>query len=313
VIADLAHRQHALVGYVHPFDERADPEGAAPLTNALPADVAHGKVDYYEVVGFSDHRFSAEVWYRLLNLGFHLPTGSGTDAMANYASLRGPVGMNRVFLNVAPTSTPAQQLQALKDGRTFATNSALLGFEVAGANPGCGHDEAGRTVGGENDGARKADKTGRVGACRPGDTIVVGAGEKLAYHASLRSIVPMDHFEVVNNGRVVATLKLDRSRTSADVEGMFTSDTSGWVVLRAWDDHADPHVQDIYPYATTSPVYLTVAGVAPKSSPDAKFFVRWLDRTIESATGLTDYNSEREKTDTLDYLKSARATFEAMQ
>lgn len=281
VIADLAHKQHALVGYVHPFDEAVDPAAPAPLTNALPADVAHGKVDYYEVVGFSDHKASAEVWYRLLNLGFRLPTGAGTDAMANYASLRGPVGMNRVFLNVAPSSTPAQQLRALKEGRTFATNSALLGFEIAGK--------------------------------RPGDTIEPKAGEKLTYHASLRSIVPMDHVEIVHNGRVVAALKLDRARTSADVEGTLVAEASGWIVLRAWNDHADPHVQDIYPYATTSPVYVTLGGAAPKSPGDAKFFVRWLDRTLESAAARGDYNSDREKTDTLDYLKSARSRFEAMQ
>jgi hypothetical protein len=281
VIADLAHAQHALVGYVHPFDERVDPDGAAPLTNALPADVAHGKVDYYEVVGFSDHKASAEVWYRLLNLGFRLPAGAGTDAMANYASLRGPVGMNRVFLNVAPASTPAQLQQVLKDGRTFATNSALLGFEIAGK--------------------------------RPGDTLEAKVGEKLAYHASLRSIVPIDHFDVVFNGRVVATHALDKARTSADVDGAIDADASGWVVLRAWNDHADPRVQDIYPYATTSPVYLTIGGVAPKSPADAKFFMRWLERTLESASARSDYNSEQEKTATLEYLMSARSKFEAMQ
>jgi hypothetical protein len=33
-------------------------------------------VDYYEVVGFSDHQTSAAVWHRLLNLGFKLPAGA---------------------------------------------------------------------------------------------------------------------------------------------------------------------------------------------------------------------------------------------
>ena len=44
----------------------------------LPADVALGNADYYELVGFSDHRSSADIWYRLLNLGFRLPAGAGT-------------------------------------------------------------------------------------------------------------------------------------------------------------------------------------------------------------------------------------------
>jgi Tol biopolymer transport system component len=281
VIADLGHQQHALIGYVHPFDERVDPDKAASLTNALPADVAHDKVDYYEVVGFSDHKASAEVWYRLLDLGFHIPAGAGTDAMGNYASLRGPVGMNRVFLNVATPATPAQLKDALRTGHTFATNSALLGFEI--------------------------------GERKPGDTIELSAAKALAYHAGLRSIVPIDHFEIVYNGRVVATHALDTARTSADIDGTLTLDSSGWIVLRAWNEHADPHVQDIYPYATTSPVYVKLRGSAPKYPADVKFFVRWLERTLESASARTDYNSAREKSDTLEYLKSARAKFEAMQ
>ena len=64
-----------------------------PLTHELPVDVALGKVDYYEAIGFvDDYDATARVWYRLLNCGFRLPTGAGTDAMANFASLRGPVG-----------------------------------------------------------------------------------------------------------------------------------------------------------------------------------------------------------------------------
>ena len=62
--------------------------------------MALGKVDYIEVLGFSDHKSTARVWYRLLNCGFRLPTAAGTDAMANFSSLRGPVGLNRVYVEV---------------------------------------------------------------------------------------------------------------------------------------------------------------------------------------------------------------------
>ena len=280
VIADLGHAQHALIGYVHPFDERVDPDKAASLTNALMADVSHGKVDYYEVVGFSDHKASAEVWYKLLDLGFHLPAGAGTDAMGNYASLRGPVGMNRVFLNAAPSSTPAALKETLRSGHTFATNSALLGFDIDGR--------------------------------RPGDTVELDAAKSMPYHASLRSIVPLDHFEVVFNGRVAAKHTLDAARMSAEIDDALDVTESGWILIRAWNDHADPHVQDIYPYATTSPIYVRVRGKTPTHQADAKFFVRWLDRALESASARTDYNSAHEKADTLDYLRSARAKFEAM-
>ncbi len=71
---------------------------AAPLHSELPVDVALGLVDYMEILGFSDHRNTAAVWYKLLNCGFRIPAGAGTDAMTNYASLRGPVGLNRVYV-----------------------------------------------------------------------------------------------------------------------------------------------------------------------------------------------------------------------
>jgi hypothetical protein len=58
---------------------------------------------------------------------------------------------------------------------------------------------------------------------------------------------------------------------------------------------------------------MTIGGAAAKSPDDAKFFVRWLDRTFESAAARSDYDSDREKADTLDYLKAARGKFEAMQ
>ncbi len=91
--------QGALFGYVHPFDEYPDPsDTTTALTNALPIDVGLGNVDYIEIVGFSDHLTTARVWYQLLNCGFRIPAGAGTDAMTNFASLRGPLGTDRVFV-----------------------------------------------------------------------------------------------------------------------------------------------------------------------------------------------------------------------
>ena len=37
------------------------------------------------------------------------------------------------------------------------------------------------------------------------------------------------------------------------------------VALRAYSDHAEEPIMDIYPYGTTSPIYVTVAGEKPRS------------------------------------------------
>jgi TolB protein len=276
-VADLAHAQGALVGYVHPFDWEIVPEKEKSLTNALPVDVALGKVDYIEVVGFSDHKATAQVWHRLLNLGFKLSAGAGTDAMANYASLRGPVGMNRVFLQTGGDTNAAALHLALKEGHTFASNGPLLALQVDGRNP--------------------------------GDTIELASGRKLKYRAAMRSLAPLDHVEVLYNGRVVARHG-KKDATSADLGGEIPVTESGWILLRAWNDAADPLIFDIYPYASTSPVYVSVGGRPAKSPEDAEYFLRWIDRIIASADARQDYNDAQEKKDTMDYLRAGRAVFE---
>jgi hypothetical protein len=87
-------------------------------------------------------------------------------------------------------------------------------------------------------------------------------------------------------------------------------DRSGWITLRAWSEHATPPVLDIYPFATTSPVYLTVAGIPPRSPDDARFFIDWVDRLREGAERHTGYNSAAEKASVLDLISRARAEFE---
>ncbi|HEV2747068.1 MAG TPA: CehA/McbA family metallohydrolase [Allosphingosinicella sp.] len=281
VIADVAHRQKGLVGYVHPFDFPVRPESDPVLTNALPADVAQGRVDYYEVVGFSDHKASADIWHRLLNLGFRLAPGAGTDAMTNFASLRGPVGLNRLFVSGVSAGDAGALRRAVKEGRSFATNGPLLALEMEGR--------------------------------RPGGEVRVPAGRTLRFRASLRSIVPVDHFELLHNGKVLRKLKVGRRGTLADAAGDIRMPSSGWVTLRAYAERSNPLIFDLYPYAETGPVYVQMEGSTPRFPDDAAYFVRWLDRVIASAEARGDYNSETERTDTLAYLRAARAKFEAFR
>lgn len=260
-----------------------DPAKDATLTHELPVDAALGKVDYIEVLGFSDHKSTASVWYRLLNCGFRLPAAAGTDAMANFASLRGPVGLNRVYANVPQGPIDIQSwLNSLKQGHTFATNGPLLGFTLGG-----------RAL---------------------GEELRIPAGEnKVKFTAWLRSMVPVDHLEVICNGRVMRELKLSGDREAADVEDTIPLSQSGWCLLRAWSDKAEHPVLDAYPYATTSPVYVTVAGSAPKPGEDAAYFVAWIDRMTEDAKSNRDWNTQAEKNSVLDLLNRARRIYVSLE
>ncbi len=280
-VADLAHDQGAIVGYVHPFDADPDPSDRAhPLTDELPVDVALGKVDYYEALGFEDDHFAtARVWYRLLDCGFRLPAGAGTDAMADYASLRGPLGMNRVYARTGAFPDHARWLDALRRGRSFVTNGPLPQLAVEGREPG---DEVSLPAGG-----------GTVDA-----------------HVTLRSIVPIDHLELVANGQVVARVPITDGIT-ADAHVPVPIAASGWILLRAYADRSRHPVLDLYPYATTSPVYVTVGGRPVRSRADAGFFVAWIRRIEEVAAAHPGYNTAAEREAVLATLASGRAVFES--
>jgi len=107
---------------------------AQQITDEFPVDVALGKLDYMEIVGFSDHKSTAEVWYKLLNLGYRLPAGAGTDATTNYAApIRGQVGFDRAYVWTPGWPVGIDTwLDELKQGRTFATNGPLIEFKLGG-------------------------------------------------------------------------------------------------------------------------------------------------------------------------------------
>ena len=283
-IADLAREQGALVGYVHPFDVPIDPtDTKQPLSYALPVDVALGKVDYLEVMGYSDHLITSEIWYRLLNCGFRIPAGAGTDAFPNFAALRGPPGLVRTYARAGPTLDHRKFLDAIEAGHTFVTNAPLLRFTV----------------------------TGPDGVVRQmGDELALSNGRhRLRARISLRSNVPIDHLELVRNGTVVASIPI-RDSTRADTTLTLEDDASGWYVLRAFSTRPRLPVLDLYPFASTSPIYVTVGEAPVRSRTDAEYFIDWIRRIESAAAAHTEWNSDSEKSRVIEMLARAREEFE---
>ena len=296
-VADLARAQGALVGYVHPFDNAPDPSRAGDVSGyplpgfepgdpiGLPIDVALGKVDFYEAVGLSDHRATNALWYRLLNCGFRLPAGAGTDAMTNFASLRGPVGMNRVFVKTGGPLDEAAFLAGLKAGRSMATNGPLVELAL-----------------------RPRGSSGPWS--EPGDELALAAGRHaLEAKVKLRSIVPVDRLEIVRNGEVAAAIPLAGERSSADATVSLPASGPAWYVLRAHADRSRHPVLDFYPFGTTSPVYVSVAGVGVRSDADAAYFTAWIDRVAAAAEAHPGWNTAAEKQEALALLAKARAVY----
>jgi hypothetical protein len=88
---------------------------------------------------------------------------------------------------------------------------------------------------------------------------------------------------------------------------------SGWCVARASTDGARYPVLDNYVYATTSPVYVTVAGKTPRSPADARYFAAWMDRITETTAAYPDWNNEAEKRGVLERVAAAKRIFVGLE
>lgn len=187
--------------------------------------------------------------------------------------------MGRVFVRSGRLDY-RRWLTALKAGRTFVTNGPLLQFSLAGREP--------------------------------GDEIRLPSGtQRLTARISLRSIVPIDSLEIVNNGTVVRSFPLSADRTRADTTVSLELDRSGWYTLRGYSRRSRHPVLDLYPFATTSPIYVVVGEQPIRSAGDARYFMQWLDQLGQAARAHPGWNSDRERDQVLSDIAKARAFFEA--
>jgi hypothetical protein len=154
-VADMAHAQQGLVGYVHPFDTYPDP-AKETLTDELPADVALGKVDYIEVLGFSARLVSAfELRIPVANCCRHRRDG---ELLVSSRPTGIEPGLRKGTGGSAGRGTVAGQPQARTDVRHERTAAAILsGRSRTGrrvATP-CGHTR------GQVQGVDAIDRAGR--------------------------------------------------------------------------------------------------------------------------------------------------------
>jgi len=132
-VCDWTHDQGGVAGWAH---------GAAgiKLHESLPVEAALRKLDFIESIQFN--RFVGfYFWYRLLNCGLRLAVTGGSDFpfSANVLAPWYPnLGLDRTYVNIGATKKFAYDayIGGIRRGRTFATNSPLLLFEVNGNGPG---------------------------------------------------------------------------------------------------------------------------------------------------------------------------------
>src|SRR5258706_7642768 len=126
-----ARKQGGLVVYVHPLtsplnDVMDSNLGAkeAPLTAAL------GAVDAIDILPYGPAAY--ELWYRLLNSGFRIAPGGGTDVFTNWRGINRIPGGARQYVDVGSEFSWSRWIDRYREGRAFVTNGPLLTFTANG-------------------------------------------------------------------------------------------------------------------------------------------------------------------------------------
>ena len=259
--ADKAHAQGGFVAWAH----FADPGGE------LAVDVALGKIDSVDLFTWGDpysgtdeqgapREAPVELWYRFLNCGFDIPLTGGTDKAWN----RQVVGNPRTYVKVKGPFSYERWVSGIRAGRTFVTTGPLLSFEVDGH--------------------------------LPGDTIAMAEGGELDVKVNVRSRLPVDRIEIIQDGEVVSGLQNDNQELTLKLAVSIPVDKSSWIAARIRSTRILPYqeVADPNPVmAHTSPVYVRINGQPRNSAVDAAFFLKWTEmaiRWLETEANIPDRN-----------------------
>jgi TolB protein len=235
-----AKQQGGVVSYVHPISQAlGDPFDTSLGAKEAPLSAALGAMDAIDILPYGPKAY--EMWYRLLNAGFRIAPGAGTDVFTNWRGINSVPGGARQYVELSGPMHWDRWLQRYKEGRAFVTNAPLLRFQVNG---------------------------------KPmGSLIEAPKGQPYTAHvtAEVESRVPVDLLEVVHNGQVVAST----SGTRIEKEIPFTA--SGWLAVRVSGPPARGVPYSI-PRAHSAPVYIHIGGRRVLVREDVELMIRWTDR-----------------------------------
>lgn len=126
---------------------------------------------------------------------------------------------------------------------------------------------------------------------------------------SVDSIVPLDRFEVVHNGRVIEEIPLTGDRRHSEFEKEIQVTTSGWYTLEASADNRSHPIEQQRPMATTNPVYVLVGDQPIRNKESADYFVEWIEKLTEMANEHPGWRSDQERDHVLAQFNQAREIY----
>ena len=279
----------ATVGYTHPvFSPLADgsPAGAFAFPRSveareLVADAALGLVDSVDLIGPSDVEGTAVLYHHLLSCGLRLAATVGTDVWLSHSRgplLSNPPGWARVYADLrgAPLSVAAFA-EAVRAGRTLATNGPWLELEVDGRGP--------------------------------GDRVEAAPGRRLPVTARVEG-PGVERLELVGPDGVLASAEAGGGAAPA-IEATVEVDGSTWLCAVARGP-GHPSVLGPVTFAHTSPVWVEVDGRPVRRTASARWLLDWLDRLEALVAEHGHFADDAQRAEVVAVIDQARAVYQAL-
>lgn len=265
-------------GFMHPYWSPVQ-EPSDGAFSEIPLDVALGKGSFYDVLCIPYDAFdNAEMYYRLLNSGFQLAATGGSD---NFADVwrDPPAGTDKTYARVDGSLTVDAWLDAVKAGRTFASNGPLLFMKVEGQSSGS-------------------------------EISLNGKGpDTLSVRGEVHSMVPLNRIDVLLNGTVVDSIDARGKQFPIKFKSSVTVSENGWIALRAYGPH-HRYITDSYPFAQTTPVYILRNGRRYTSKKDARFLRDVVEALWQSVKNRDSWHSEEGKAHYRKAIEQAKTVYE---
>jgi TolB protein len=118
----------------------------------------------------------------------------------------------------------------------------------------------------------------------------------------------VDSLQIIANGRVVARFASPNpARFDSTVTVRVTGNT--WLLARAFSAKPVLPILDLYPFASTSPVYVVVGNAPVACGTDAEYFLKWINLLSQRVRSDTNWNTSAERAQTQDLISRAHQEF----
>ena len=271
-----AKAQGAITGYVHPFGGEADPaKGSLGGAKAFPIDVALGTVDCLEW-SQSSHA-GLTVWHHALNNDFSIAATGGEDANTSLHR-HTMLGSYRTYAYVGPKLDARGWIEAVGQGRSFASNGPLVEFTINHHGP--------------------------------GESVHLPAGGgKIEIEAQVWSTLPLTRALIYRNGKVWREIPLAADRMTARFSGSADVTGSGWYSFTVEGERQARGSDPSYPQAVVNPVRVYVGEQKIRSRESAEYFLAWLDKLWKMTDAAGAWRSPREREHVLRQFEEARKVY----